>query len=220
MERSSTHRHDGNGHQHPKTANTLHGPRTYNTRAPTPTTSYAQPLLFPTLSTNLSHQANLCNDYPPSPHQPFHRCPTIPAHTASHHGSHNHSFTITHTHTPSPRHNYATSNNSPATATPPHGFNPTAQLPHDFVQTPEHWDNRQVFGLNLPRHIQSTAHSTHNRTAGLPIESIPLLAFLRHSWSSYWLRYIAHGHEPHIVCTKHANEAVFATELLGMYFVF
>ena len=136
---------------------------------------------------------------PPSQPTPHH----TPAHTA----------TVSPLHTPSPRHSHATLSNSPTPATPPHGLNLTAQLPH-VVQTPGHWDNRQV--LNLPRHIQPTAHSAHNRTAGLPVESVPLLAFLRHSWSSYWLRYIAHGHEPHIVCTKHVNEAVFATELLGM----
>ena len=95
------------------------------------------------------------------------------------------------------------------------------RLPSQLIQTNVvrcrgHTAAHTAVGLNLPRHIQSTAHSTHNRTAGLPIESIPLLAFLRHSWSSYWLRYIAHGHEPHIVRTKHVNEAVFATELLGM----
>ena len=140
----------------------------------------------------------------PPPSQPTSN--HTPAHTA----------TVPPPHTPPPRHSHATLSSSPTPATPPHGLNLTAQLPRDFVQTPEHWDNRQVFGLNLPRHIQPTAHSAHNRTAGLPVESVPRLAFLCHSWSSYWLRYIAHGHEPHIVCTKHVNEAVFATELLGM----
>ena len=181
MEHSSTHRRDGNGHQHTRATNTHHGPRTHNTRAPTSTTSYAQPLLFP-------------------PGEPLQRLPALPTPTfppmprpsqpAPHHTT-AHAATASPSHTPSPRHNHATSNNSPTTTTPPHGFNPTAQLPHDFVRTPEHWDNGQVFGLNLPRHIQPTAHSTRNRTAGLPIESIPLLAFLRHSWSSHWLRYIA-----------------------------
>ena len=159
------------------------------------------------------------------PGDPFQRLPTLPTPTfppmpppsqpTPHHTT-AHTATASPSHTPSPRHSHATLNNSPTPATPPHGFNPTAQLPHDFVQTPEHWDNQQAFGLNLPRHIQSTAHSAHNRTAGLPIVSVPLLAFRRHSWSSNWLRYIAHGHEPHIVRTKHVNEAVFATELLGM----
>ena len=81
MEHSSTHRRDGNGHQHTRATNTHHGPRTHNTRAPTSTTSYAQPLLFPPSPShaNFSHQANLCNDYPPSPHQPFHRCPDHPS---------------------------------------------------------------------------------------------------------------------------------------------
>ena len=92
--------------------------------------------------------------------------PTISAHTASH------SYSFTHTIAKTqPRDFKQLPHTSRSPATPPHGFNPTAQLPHDFVQTPEHWDNRQVFGLNLTRHmrhIQPTAHSAHNRTAGLP----------------------------------------------------
>ena len=163
------------------------------------------------------------------PGGPFQRSPTLPTPTfppmpppsqPTPHHTPAHTATVSPPHTPSPRHrhSHATLSNSPTPATPPHGFNLTAQLPHDFVQTPEHWDNRQVFGLNLPRHIQPTAHSAHNRTGqqDSPLSQSHYLHFLCHSWSSYWLRYIAHGHEPHIVCTKHVNEAVFATELLGV----
>jgi len=92
----------------------------------------------------------------------------------------------------------------------------TTQIPQEFVQTPDLWDNRQLFGLNLPRYIQATPHSVQNKTAGLPIANAPLVAFLRHNWSSYWLRYAAHGYDLHLMCSKHVSEAVFATELLGM----
>ena len=68
-----------------------------------------------------------------------------------------------------------------------------SQLPYDFVQTTEHWDNRQVLGLNLPRYIQTNPHTIQNRTAGLPIATAPQVSFLGHNWSSYWLRYAAHG---------------------------
>ena len=84
------------------------------------------------------------------------------------------------------------------TRTPPQNAwtSPYPQIPHDFVQTPDMWDNRQVFGLNLPRYIQTTPHSTNNHTQAYPLP--PLVAFLRHGWSSYWLRYAAQGHDLHI----------------------
>ena len=37
----------------------------------------------------------------------------------------------------------------------------STQLPHDFVQTAEHWDNRQVFGLAEPAPVR-TSHTTHH----------------------------------------------------------
>ena len=98
MERSSTHRHDGNGHQHPKTTNTHHGPRTHATRAPTSTTSYAHPLLFPAHPTPTFPSRRTFATITHPPHTNLSAdAPTIPAHTAPHYSSHSHSFTLTHT---------------------------------------------------------------------------------------------------------------------------
>ena len=84
--------------------------------------------------------------------------------------------------TPSPPLPAATTSTTTTTPTSP-AANTGNQIPHDFVQTAEHWDNRQVFGLNLPRCIQATPHAIQNKTAGLPVATVLLLAFLRPSWS-------------------------------------
>ena len=51
------------------------------------------------------------------------------------------------------------------------------QIPKDFVQTTDLWDNRKIFSLTLPRYVQSTPYGTQHKTAGLAIATAPLVAF-------------------------------------------
>ena len=88
--------------------------------------------------------------------------------------------------------------------------------PSDFTLSQTHWDTRTVFGLDLPRFVKRTPHTESNRTAGMPITDITLLHTIRHSWNSYWLRYIAHGYSTGMLFTKHINESMFASEFFSV----
>ena len=77
--------------------------------------------------------------------------------------------------------------------TPPSFATPT--LPSDFVPSEHYHDCRAVYGYDLPKAVKATTYTQKLGIAGCPIETVPLLAVIRHSWSSYWLRYLCHGHE-------------------------
>ena len=100
--------------------------------------------------------------------------------------------------------------------TPPDALShPLPPVPTEFCQSPTHWDTRSVFGLDLPRTIRQTAHTTSNKTAGVPVTQLPLLACVRHTWNSYWIRYLAHGNNLHMVFTKNIAEAACVSEFLA-----
>ena len=87
--------------------------------------------------------------------------------------------------------------------------------PADFTPSPTHWDTRSIFGLDLPRFIKHTPHTEANRTAGMPITDLTILQTVRHGWNSYWLRYLAHGHNTALFFTKHISETMFASEFFS-----
>ena len=87
--------------------------------------------------------------------------------------------------------------------------------PADFTPSPTHWDTRSIFGLDLPRFIKHTPHTEANHTAGMPITDLTILQTVRHGWNSYWLRYLAHGHNTGLFFTKHISENMFASEFFS-----
>ena len=95
-----------------------------------------------------------------------------------------------------------------------HSF-PTPPLPSDFVPSEQYHDCKVVYGYDLPKAVKATTYTQKLGIAGCPIETVPLLAIVRHSWSSYWLRYLCHGHEIFPVFTKHISQAMLATELFS-----
>ena len=95
----------------------------------------------------------------------------------------------------------------PQFATPP--------LPSEFVPSEHYHDCKAVYGYDLPKAVKATTYTQKLGIAGCPIETVPLLAVIRHSWSSYWLRYLCHGHEIFPVFTKHISHAMLATELFS-----
>ena len=96
----------------------------------------------------------------------------------------------------------------------PHSFT-TPPLPSDFVPSEHYHDCKVVYGYDLPKAVKATTYTQKLGIAGCPIETVPLLAIVRHSWSSYWLRYLCHGHEIFPVFTKHISQAMLATELFS-----
>ena len=96
----------------------------------------------------------------------------------------------------------------------PHSFT-TPPLPNDFVPSEHYHDCKVVYGYDLPKAVKATTYIQKLGIAGCPIETVPLLAIVRHSWSSYWLRYLCHGHEIFPVFTKHISQAMLATELFS-----
>ena len=85
---------------------------------------------------------------------------------------------------------------------PPHRTKPQVLPPSDFTPSPTHWDTRNIFGLDLPRFIKHTPHTD-------------ILQTIRHGWNSYWLRYLAHGHNTGLCFTKHISETMFASEFFS-----
>ena len=92
---------------------------------------------------------------------------------------------------------------------------PIPPLPSDFVPSDQYHDCKVVYGYDLPKAVKATTYTQKIGIAGCPIETVPLLAIVRHSWSSYWLRYLCHGHEIFPVFTKHISQAMLATELFS-----
>ena len=92
---------------------------------------------------------------------------------------------------------------------------PQALPPADFTPSPTHWDTRSIFGLDLPRFIKHTPYTEANHIAGMPITDLTILQTVRHGWNSYWLRYLAHGHNTGMFFTKHISETMFASELFS-----
>ena len=103
---------------------------------------------------------------------------------------------------------------SPSRPPPMRSFQ-TPPLPSDFVPSEQYHDCKVVYGYDLPKAVRTTTYTQKIGIAGCPIETVPLLAIVRHSWSSYWLRYLCHGHEIFPVFTKHISQAMLATELFS-----
>ena len=106
------------------------------------------------------------------------------------------------------------SHSSPPRPPPTRSFQ-TPPLPSDFVPSEQYHDCKVVYGYDLPKAVRTTTYTQKIGIAGCPIETVPLLAIVRHSWSSYWLRYLCHGHEIFPVFTKHISQAMLATELFS-----
>ena len=115
-------------------------------------------------------------------------------------------------HSPSPSPTPTQATPSPS---PPQRAKPQVLPPPDFTPSPTHWDTRNIFGLDLPRFIKHTPHTEANNTAGIPITDLTRLQTVRHGWNSYWLRYLAHGHNTGLFFTKHISETVFASEFFS-----
>ena len=106
------------------------------------------------------------------------------------------------------------SHSSPPRPPPTRSFQ-IPPLPSDFVPSEQYHDCKVVYGYDLPKAVRTTTYTQKIGIAGCPIETVPLLAIVRHSWSSYWLRYLCHGHEIFPVFTKHISQAMLATELFS-----
>ena len=85
-----------------------------------------------------------------------------------------------------------------------------------FHEDAEHWDAKPKFGLKLLKRVASTPYSQKAGISGRPIEQVPVMAIIRHGWSSYWLRYLSNGQEMFPVMSKSIADAVLASELLSM----
>ena len=85
-----------------------------------------------------------------------------------------------------------------------------------FHEDAEHWDAKAKFGLKLLKRVASTPYSQKAGISGCPIEQVPVMAIIRHGWSSYWLRYLSNGQEMFPVMSKSIADAVLASELLSM----
>ena len=188
VENDTTQRHDGRGHQqHPPTFDTT----------TTTTTSTAAEINF-TLRCYLVHWYTTAP--PPSP-------PILHP-------------TTTNTSTTWCTSNVYSTIKSPHTSIASTAQN-TAQLNiHEKQLHKSHMtlSRLQTYGTiakSLASLYQVTPYSIQNKTAGMPIATSPLSAFLRNGWSSYWLRYAAHGNDPHVTCSNYTIEAVFVTDLLA-----
>ena len=82
-----------------------------------------------------------------------------------------------------------------------HSFT-TPPLPSDFVPSEHYHDCKVVYGYDLPKAVKATTYTQKLGIAGCPIETVPLLAIVRHSWSWYWRRYLCHGNEIFPVFTE------------------
>ena len=111
-------------------------------------------------------------------------------------------------------HSTVPSHNLPSRPPPTCSF-PIPPLPSDFVPSEQYHDCKVVYGYDLPKAVKATTDTQKIGIAGCPIETVPLLAIVRHSWSCYWLRYLCHGHEIFPVFTKHISQAMLATELFS-----
>ena len=85
-----------------------------------------------------------------------------------------------------------------------------------FHEDMEHWDAKAKYGLKLLKRVASTPYSQKAGISGCPIEQVPVLAIIRHGWSSYWLRYLSNGQDMFPVMSKSIADAVLASELLSM----
>ena len=89
------------------------------------------------------------------------------------------------------------------------------RIPSHFSQTSEFLDsNNGKCGLNLQRHIQSTAWSRKEQLQGVPIESLRLVDVLNRGWDDEGLRFISQGYEQNVVLVKDRKEAIFVSFLL------
>ena len=85
-----------------------------------------------------------------------------------------------------------------------------------FHEDAEHWDAKAKFGLKLLKRVASTPHPQKAGMSGCAIKQVPVMAIIRHGWSSSWLRYLSNGQEMFPVMSKSIADAVLASELLSM----
>jgi hypothetical protein len=93
-------------------------------------------------------------------------------------------------------------------------FTQGAQIPKEFQQTDEFLDERMVKGVQLKRHIESTAWSRKHGLAGKPLEQVVLADLAYRGWQEQSLRYLSNGRFTNILFTKSVSESVFVTSLL------
>ena len=94
---------------------------------------------------------------------------------------------------------------------PPH-FSHSGHIHPASAQPAEPDDNTPEPGIPRRRGTLG-CQSWHIR---MPVEQVPVMAIIRHGWSSYWLRYLSNGQEMFPVMSKSIADAVLASELLSM----
>ena len=71
-----------------------------------------------------------------------------------------------------------------------------------------------IEGIQLKRHVESTAWSSKQGLAGRALDKITLADLTYRGWHEQSLRYLSHGRFTSVVFTKNVSESVFVSKLL------
>ena len=91
-----------------------------------------------------------------------------------------------------------------------------SEPPTEFQPSSRYYDQREVYGLNLPRFVQPTSWSRSKHIHGLDITNVPLLSLLYRGWDNHCIRSLAHGYFTGIVTCRSIKEVVFANHILSL----